>query len=245
MSGKRRDILRGKADSLEEDARHAKEQLAELARTATEYSKMIQTKEETIARLVSDQQSSKQEREWALNHIAELKGQIHTLSVELEVQKGDWKRSVAAAAKLQEELDELRTLMDAKTSEENRRGEVEKSKDEEIADLRGQVSKLQRDLSEARKLAVEGQSKLKVELDNAVREYRSFQQSHNSLIESERACQNKLTKSQATLSELEKAKRSLESELQSLRSRQHDSESQLAEAQRAKEVSPHLFEVTI
>jgi len=170
-----------------------------------------------------------------------LQGEIDTLTAELEAQKGDLQRGVSAQTKLQEELDELRTLIDTKTSEENRRSEVEKSKDEELADLRGRVLKLQLDLSEARKLAVEGQSRLKVDLDNAIREHRSLQQSHNSLLERESAVQSKLTKSQTTLSELEKVKRSLESELQSLRSRQHESEGQLAEAHRVKEVGGLSF----
>ena len=65
-------------------------------------------------------------------------------------------------------MDELCALMDAKIGEETRRTEVEKSKEQELADLRSQVAGLRADLSEARKLGLESQSKLKVELDNLV-----------------------------------------------------------------------------
>ena len=241
-----RDLIKGKSDDLEHDARQAKEQLAEMARTATEYSTMIQKREEHIARLVDQLESSKGERDHSLKQIIELQSDIDTLFAELEAEKGDRAHGIAARAKLQEELDELRTLMDAKTSEETRRNEVEKSKEQELADLRGQVSKLQQDLSEARRLALEGQSKLKLELDYSVREHSSLQQSHTSLLERERIAQSQLIKVQATLSELEKAKRVIESELQSLRSRQNDSESQLADAQRVKEVTVfHLLQETL
>jgi myosin protein heavy chain len=207
-----------------------------LTRTATEYSTIIQAKEEDFARIVAELRNMKQDREKTLSHTAELQGRIGTLTAELDVQKSDWKRSASTQAKLQEELDELRTLLHAKTSEENRRSEVEKSKDEELTDLRRRVVHLQHDLSDARKSALEGQSKLKVDLENVVREHGSLQQSHRTLIERELACRNQLAEAKTSLSELEKSKRALESELRSLRSQQHDSEGQLVEMKRANEV---------
>lgn len=207
-----------------------------MARTATEYSNMIQKKEEQAAQLASQLETLKQERDRSQKQTAELQSDIETLVAELEAQKDDRNRNLSARAKLQEELDELRTLMAAKTSEETRRIEVEKSKEEELSDLRSQVSNLQQDLSEARLQALESQSKLKLELDHSVREHANLLKSYNSLLERERTSQAQLIKVQAALSDLEKAKRAMESELQSLRSRQNDTESQLAEAQRAKEV---------
>jgi myosin heavy chain 9/10/11/14 len=208
-----------------------------MARAATDYSNIIQMKEKEIARLVSNLRLSKEDGERSLKHIVELQGEIDTLSAELMAQSGDRERSESVRAKLQEELDELRTLMEAKTSEESRRNEVEKSKDEELAELRRQVLILQQELGEARRLALDGQTKLKVDLDNTLREQRSLQQSHASLLTRERASHSQLAQAQATLSELEKTKRALESEVHSLRSRQHDCESQLADAQKAKEAS--------
>jgi myosin protein heavy chain len=231
-----RDLVKDKSASLELDARHAKEQLAEMARTATQYSTIIQQKEDHIARLISDLASSKREREQSFKHITELQADIDTLAAELDAQKGDQDRGKLARARLQEDVDELRALMDAKISEETRRTEVEKGKEQELADLRSQVSKLQADLKEARKLGLEGQSKLKVELDNSVRAHSSLQESHNSLAERERAVQARLIKADSGLLDLQKVKRALESELQSVRSRQIDADGHLGEAIRAKEV---------
>jgi myosin protein heavy chain len=207
-----------------------------MARTATQYSTMIQKKEDDVARLISDLALSKREREQSLKQITELQADIDTLMSELEAQKYDRDRSKVARAKLQEEVDELRALMDAKTSEETRRSEVEKSKEQELADLRDQVSKLQSDLNVARKLGIENQSKLKVELDNSVRALLSLQDNHKSLAERERAAQARLIKVEAVLSDTEKVKRTLESELQSVRSRQIDTDSRLGEVVRVKEV---------
>jgi myosin heavy chain 9/10/11/14 len=216
-----------------------------MARAATDYTRIIQMKEKEIAALVSDLRSSKVEGERSLKHNTELKTRIETLTAELVAQRGDQKRHINAQTKLREELDELRALMEAKTSEESRWNEAEKSKEEELAELRRQVVKLQEELGDARRLGLEGQRKLKVDLDNTRRDHQSLLQSHASLSDKERACQSKLLTAQASLNEVEKSKRALESEAQALRSRQHDNESQLAEARRAKEASDHSFHVLI
>jgi myosin heavy chain 9/10/11/14 len=236
-----RDAIKDKSETYEQNARQAREQLAEMARTATEYSNMIQKKEDEIARREIEVASLKRDREHSLKEIAELQGDIDTLHGELEAQKHDQERGATIRAKLQEELDELRLLMEAKTSEATQKSEAEKSKDEELADLRRQVSKLQQELSEARKQALEGHSKLKVELDHLTREYTSLERDHALLAERERATMARLSTTQTSLSDLEKVKRSFDSELLSLRSRQNALESELAESVRAKEVGPALL----
>ncbi|THH01623.1 hypothetical protein EW026_g1099 [Hermanssonia centrifuga] len=230
-----RDSLREKSESLEEEARHAKEQLAEMARTATEYSNMIKKKEENIDRLSSSLEASQGEHARLMKEIAELQGRADTLTSELHAQQDDRNRTSEAHAKLQEELDELRVLLQAKVTEETRRSEVEKSKEVEIADLRAQTSKLSQDLTEVRKQAAEGQNKLKVELDTLLREHRSLEQSHRSLTDRESSTQVRLKRAETSLSEAEKSKRTLESDLQSLRSRQIDLDSQLAATSKDKE----------
>lgn len=178
-----REILRTKCDTFEEESRQAKEHLAEMARTATDYSNMIQKKEEQISRLSDLLESSKSGRENAIQEIQELQGDIDTLVAELEAEKDGRNQQSASRIKLQEELDELRTLMEAKTSEETRRAEVERSKEAELAILRDHVDKLQQDLADTRHSSLELQKKLRLDLDHSTREHTSLQQSHKSLLE--------------------------------------------------------------
>ncbi|KAL0576478.1 class II myosin [Marasmius crinis-equi] len=228
-------ILKSRCDTLETEARQAKEQLSELARTASDYSGMIQKKEDRIAELVEQLDALAVEHQVAKKEILELQSDIDTLAAELQAEKDDRSQGDSLRAKLQAELDELRVLLQAKTSEETRRNEVEKSKEVELAGLRSQVTKLQQELSEARRTALETQSKLKLELDYATRELATLQEAHSAIVESERKHKTLADQSHQSVAELEKAKRSLESELQSLRSRQHDAEGALADAQKAKE----------
>ncbi|KAI0666368.1 nonmuscle myosin heavy chain b [Trametes maxima] len=230
-----KDALREKADSLEKDVRQLKEQLAEMARTATEYTNMIKTKEQQADRLATEVEKSKVEREKLLREVAGLQAQIDTISAELDSERKDKQRNASSQIKLQAELDELRALLEAKVTEETRRSEVAKSKEEELADLRAQVAKLSADLTETRRVAAEAQSKLKVELETLAREHKNIQHSHTSLSDRAQASQTQLKKAEASLAEAEKAKRSIESELQSVRSRAIDTDNELAEMQKAKE----------
>ncbi|KAJ3523905.1 hypothetical protein NM688_g8649 [Phlebia brevispora] len=78
---------------------------------------------------------------------------------EITPQRDEREHDGAARSKLPEEPDEFR----AKATGETRRSEDEKSKE---VDLRDQVARLPRDLTEAWKQAVESQSHSKVELEN-------------------------------------------------------------------------------
>ncbi|CAA7270853.1 unnamed protein product [Cyclocybe aegerita] len=235
VEARNKELLKDKADQFENESRQAKEQLAELGRTATEYSNMIQRKEEQITLLTNQLDALKTERDMAANEIMELKADLDTLDGQLTVERQDHAADLALKRKLQEERDELRQLLATKASEETRRSEAEKSKELELADLRTHTTKLQQELSDHRRNALESLNKAKLELDQIARDHATLLQSHNSLLDQERAAQAQLTKVRADLSELEKARRTLESELLSARSRQHEAEGEVAEAQRTKQ----------
>jgi myosin heavy chain 9/10/11/14 len=231
-----REALKSRSDTFEQDARQAREQLAELTRTATDYSDMIKQREDEIARLMKDVDALKAERNHLSKEILELKGRIETLTTELSSLRSSEERNIALQTRLQDELDELRQLLETKVSEETARGEVEKRKEEELVGLRGQVNSLQQELDDARIAATDAQTKLKIELDSNAREYKLLVQSHRSLSDKLQANESKLKSAEASLAEVEKTKRSLESDLQSLRSKQIDIDGQLAETEKAKEV---------
>lgn len=159
---------------MERDARQAKEQLAEMARTATEYSSMLQRKEDQIASIEGQLEVLSQDQDKALKEIMELQSDIDTLQAQLASEQQDLAHEHALRSKLEVELDELRTLLAAKTDEETKRNDVQRSKEAEIADLRGQLNRLQEEFSESRRTALESQSKLKLELEYVNREHKSL-----------------------------------------------------------------------
>lgn len=204
---------------------------------------MIKRKEGDIVRLTADLDALKAERSQSSKEMIALQVRMETLTADLQAHRDDKERDASTQAKLHEELDELRALMEAKSSEDERRSEVEKRKDEELVDLRAQTSSLQQELGDLRRSTLEAQNKMKVELETSTREHQSLLHSHRSLSDRMLATESKAKKAEASLQEAEKAKRALESELQSLRTRQIDLDGELAETQRAKEVR-HLSSQT-
>ncbi|EIN05522.1 hypothetical protein PUNSTDRAFT_54924, partial [Punctularia strigosozonata HHB-11173 SS5] len=87
-----RDTIKDASEKLEHDARQAKEQLSEMARTATEYSTMIQKKEADIERLNANLDKLKAERDRSQKDVIELHGHIETIAAELEAEKADRQR---------------------------------------------------------------------------------------------------------------------------------------------------------
>ncbi|KAH7890386.1 hypothetical protein F5I97DRAFT_21806 [Phlebopus sp. FC_14] len=207
-----------------------------MARTATEYSAMIQRKEDDVARLSSEVTTSKGERVQLQKELSELRALIEKQRAELESSKVDADRTLSIKAKLQKELDDLRTLIETKTTEETRRREVEKSKEVELADLRRQVTDLQGQLNVLRKAALENETKLNLEVQRINRQHVQLEAAYASLAERERNSREQSANAETSLATLEKTKRGLESELQALRARQIDSDGQLAETLKAKEV---------
>lgn len=234
-----RDLLKSKSDTMERDMRLTKDQVAELTRTATEYSSLISDKEAQVSRVSEELATSKQENRELSKKLIEANGAIANLTAELSTEQINRKRDDSSRAKLQTELDQLRKLVDAKASEETRRSEVEKSKELELSSLRSSVTTLQRELAEARRTVIEVENTLKVELDNAVREHSLMKSSYDTAVDKERRASTQLAEATSKLSELDKFKRGLDSELQSVRSRQLDLDSQLADAQRSREVGDH------
>jgi myosin heavy chain 9/10/11/14 len=237
------DLLKERAISLEHDVRQARTQLAELTRTASDYSDMIKKKDADIARLTAELETSKAERGRLSKEILGHRGQIEALTAEVVSQRDNEARHASVQEKLQDELDKLRSLMEAKTSEESRRSEVEKQREAELQDLRLQTGQLQQELSEARRIAFEVQNKLKVDLEASVREHKSLLQSHRSLSDRVQANDHKLKQTEAALAEVEKTKRSQQSELEELRSRKIDADGELAELQKAKEVTDYTSDM--
>ncbi|KZS87343.1 hypothetical protein SISNIDRAFT_303444 [Sistotremastrum niveocremeum HHB9708] len=232
---KQREFGNSKADSLEQDARKAKAQLAELTRTATDYSNMIQRKEAEIGERLEEIEALRREHDASEKQNVELQLQLDRLTEEYEMLREDQKRESAAKAKLQNEIDELRTIMAAKVSEDTRREEVQRSKEEELRGLRSRAASLQDELSETRRVVSEVQARSKAELDSAQRDFKALEQRYNTLVVAEKGNEQRRKALETSLAESEKAKRALESELQSLRTRNIDTERQVIEAGKAKE----------
>jgi myosin protein heavy chain len=127
--------------------------------------------------------------------------------------------------------------MRAKASEDTQRAEAEKSRAQEISVLRNQVSELSAELASVRRQATEAQNKLRVDLETAQREKENLSSTLRELKSTSSSNKTKLVDAEAALANAEKAKRAVEAELQTLRARQIETDNQLEEMTKNKDVS--------
>lgn len=230
-----REIIRDKAETFEADARQAREQLAELSRTANDYSQMIQAKDAQIDALDKQLEVLVKDRQLATSEISALRADIDMVDAQLIAEREDHQTDVVAKNKLLKERDELRDLLATKASEETRRQQVEQSKEKELAELRDQVARLHDEAAELRR-TIETLNRKNADLEQVSRDHNSLQQTYHSLLDRERTANNQLTTHKNQLAEAQKANRFMESELLSLKSRHHEAQGQVAELSRNKEV---------
>lgn len=224
-----RDTARAKVDAVDKEARQAKEELAELTRTATDYAGMIARKDADIVRAGSEVATLRREREAAIKQTTDLQTQFAAAQRELVVHKGEAERT----RRLQVELDELRAAMDAKSSEDHKRSEAERSREIELADLRSQVSRVTRELADARKSTVSDEAALR----SITRERDELLSGQSLLTKRVEEAEKKAMDVDGLLGAAEKARRTADNELTALRMRQGDLDTQLADSVKAKEAS--------
>lgn len=116
-----------------------------------------------------------------LTHTAELQDRIATLSAEADSLRSAGERDTSTQTRLQVELDGLRALLQAKTSEGSAQHEVERWTAEKLVALRAQGVQLQQELDDVCIAVTDAQARLCVELNAATREHSALLQSHRSL----------------------------------------------------------------
>ncbi|TFK62490.1 hypothetical protein BDN72DRAFT_390460 [Pluteus cervinus] len=227
--------LKERIDQSEQNNRQVREQLSELTRTATEYSTMLRKKEDQIVKLNERIDTFRSDSDGSARQMVGLQRRVDSLVLELSEEKQEREQESSSRLKLQQELDELRVLMETKTSEETRRLEVEKGKEVELVALRAQHAGISRKLADERHVALELQAKLRSDLDETARQLQSLKREHDTLSNQDQTRQTQLAEFKSSLSELERLKRSAESELNALRSRQAEELKEMNETVRRKE----------
>ena len=163
----------------------------------------------------------------------------------MEARKDDRDLAIEDRTRLQAELDGLREVLAAKTSEERRREESERSKNQELGKLRAQVNSLQKELIESKNSGIEEHNRLRVSLETTEREYATLLRNFEELQTSDAAQRAKVADVGLRLSESEKKRRTLESELQGIKSRQLDLEGLLAETRKARDVRDKILVLSL
>jgi myosin protein heavy chain len=232
-----RETERLKATKLEESSRQSSHQLAELARSSADFEAQLQKREAEKSELSSQIAAITRERDSLARQISELQVRVETLTQDVKSAQGETRRAQDSSAQLQRELDETRSLMDAKTSEDSKQKELQRLKEQELQGLRSDIAALQKQKAEQEHSTAERVTSLRAEVDAARREHAELTRSHQDLTSSSSATDRQLAEATAAVAAAEQAKRAAQDQLDDVRTRAHTAEQGLQEARSAHEAS--------
>ncbi|WVR03781.1 hypothetical protein IAU60_000776 [Kwoniella sp. DSM 27419] len=239
---KRLQLEKGKANNtatqitgLGEDLQKAKVELDELRSMIKQRESTISTKERDIKELQSQRASSIRAQEAAAQIQASLEVKLDSLTAELQAKDRERQSELGNRQKLERELDDLRKIMAAKTSEDSRRKEADRSREQEMAGLRDQVTQLQKSLDSQRETAQQLASKLRVDVEALKQSHSTAQRDLKSTQAVLKEREDHLAKLQAQINATGAEQRKVEADLASVREQLAGTEARLEVTAKARD----------
>jgi len=229
-----REMEQDKMAKMVEQSRQSSQQLSELSRVSSDYEAQIRSKEGEIASVLSKVTSISAERDILAKQISEASVKVETLLGDLRAAKSEQSRSSQLQLQLQNELDETRKLMQAKSSEDTKQKEVQRMKEEEVNSMRQELKNMQEELAQSKHSSLEQINSLRAEVESAKKQYADLSRGHNELKTGVDRAERRLAEVQAEYSAADRARRVVEGELQTVRGQISTHQASLDEARQAK-----------
>ncbi|KAK4685841.1 hypothetical protein P7C73_g4302, partial [Tremellales sp. Uapishka_1] len=233
---KKLQLEKGKLDSgntqlstMVEEMRKVKVQYDELSQSIKRHESTIASKEKQIQELESGKSASTKSLEASHQAKAALFVKIDALQSEINAKDTEKRQEIASRDKVQQELDGLRKVMAAKSSEDSKRIEVDRSRETEMSRLREQVTAQQKALDEQRDSAAMLANKLRVDVEGLKSSHHGAQRDLKVALANLKEKESELRELQGAMTRVEDGKRNGERELRDVRDRLNRSEETLKE----------------
>lgn len=204
----------------------------------TDYEGLLKRKDADLLSLQNQLSAIARERDSSQKSSRELEMRVESLTKQTVEQRHDVQQSAAARAKVEQELDGLRALMEAKTSEDVQRSEVARLKEEELTQLRQEIAHLTAEIASTKARSSELDGKLRLELDAAKQDALSANAKLSDVSTRAESQAKELAELRSNLLKVERTKTGLEAELQSAHARQVETDSALEAVRKQKDVRP-------
>jgi len=236
---------RQRLTKLEAESRQSTTQLAELSSLSTEHERALKRKDDEIAELKQQATMFTSERNVQEKQASALKSKVETLTFDLGAAQKELNALQQTKSDLLRQLDETRSLVEAKTSEDVKSKEMHRMKEQELQTLRTQMSQVQAEHTKLKHSSVEEITALKAAVDAARRQHADLNGQHQDLLSRAKAHETNAARAEAAALKAEKSQRLVEDELKQISDRHVASERSLAELQRAKDVIDKQLQHTL
>ncbi|WVQ93464.1 hypothetical protein IAU59_000538 [Kwoniella sp. CBS 9459] len=226
---------------LTDDLRRAKSQLEEAQGALRSQEASLASKQRAFADLQAQHNKALKTSADVEQARAALAVRMDSLKSDLSVKDKEKQTEITARQKLQKELDDLRKVMDAKTSEDSKRQEADRSREAEMSRLRDQVAQLHKSLDDQREAAQQLANKLRVDVEGLKQSHTAAQRDLKAAQAALKEKEDKLAQAQSKFNDAEASRRKVEAELDSVREQLAGTESKLQiTAQARDDMEKHM-----
>lgn len=227
------------------DLRQARLQQDELKEVIKRHEATVAAKQRDIANLESQQTAAAKAQTASEQEKSALGYKIEALNQELSTRNTEKQKVVAERTKLEKELDDLRKVMAAKSSEDIKRQEADKSREAEMSRLRDQVASTQSELDAQRKKEQQLSAKVREEVEGLRQRHVATDKELKSARSNLKDKETQLSKLQQTVTVAENARRQVEAELATVRDKLASTETKLQTTSKARDVSRSMPVVSV
>jgi len=231
---KNREMEQKRLTKLEDDTRQSNHQMSELVRASSENESRLRAKEAEVAAALAKVQSVTIEKDSLAKEVSRSSVHIETLQGDLQSAKAEQSRSSQLRTQLQNELDETRRLMQAKSSEDSKQKELQRMKEAEVSSLRQDLKSLQEQMTQSQHTSSEQINLLRAEVEAAKKQHAEAIKSQNDIKTAREQAEKRLSELQAECNSAERARRDLEGDLQTAKQQIKIHEASLVESRQAK-----------
>lgn len=224
---------------LTADLRQAGVQQEELKEVIKRHEASMAAKVRDIANLENQRTTARKAQEASDQEKSALTFKIEALNQELSSRSNEIQKVQSERQRLEKDLDDLRKVMAAKSSEDIKRQEADKSRETEMGRLRDQVTRVQEELVAQQTKSQQGVNLIRQEVE-------TLRQRHVATDKELKSARSDLAAKEALLSTLQKsvtvaenAKRQVEADLSAVRDKLATTETKLQSTSKARDVSDH------
>lgn len=196
----------------------------------------IASKQRELADLASQHTASVAKQQSADRAASILKVKLEALSADLAARDREKINDASARQELERELDDLRKVMAAKSSEDVKRQEADRSREVEMARLREQVATAQTSLETQREQSQVLSNKLRVDFEGIMASYKAADKDLKAARVMLEAKEKELAAVQSRMDKADGEKRGIEVELKRVRDKVREVENNLRRVEVARDV---------
>ncbi|KAF9159040.1 hypothetical protein DFQ26_006988 [Actinomortierella ambigua] len=224
--------FKNKLLAAESELKQAREQALELGRTCTNQEKQIQDKANRVSLLEAELDKEKTGGEKLRR---DLLTKLQQNEEELDAERHEHSKLEKTRAKLEEQLEETRRLLEAKGDEETKNSELQKMREAELRTLKDEIQSLQAELDESRRKLSSQNEQYRQELEELSAEHSQTNMTKTSLEKQLSEMQTHVERHIQVVDNYQKTLKQTASELQISRNRETELETAIEQERLAKE----------